>query len=43
MNDIAKTIEREVLSWSGVTAEPDNFGGIDRVNSRLDIRDYLAV
>ncbi len=35
MNHIAKMIEREVLSWSGVTAEPHRFGGIEfRVNDR---------
>jgi len=35
MNHIAKMIEREILSWSGVTAEPHRFGGIEfRVNDR---------
>lgn len=35
MNDIVKTIEREVLSWPGVTAGPHRFGGIEfRVNNR---------
>lgn len=35
MNDITKMIEREVLSWVGVTAEPHRFGGIEfRVNER---------
>lgn len=46
MNDITKMIEREVLSWSGVTVEPHRFGGIE---FRVDEReighlhgDYLA-
>ncbi len=35
MSDIAKVIEREILSWPGVTAEPHRFGGIEfRVNHR---------
>lgn len=35
MNDIAKTIEREVLSWPGATAGPHRFGGTEfRVNDR---------
>lgn len=29
MESIASTIEREVLSWPGVTAEPHRFGGVE--------------
>src|ERR1700704_3388156 len=33
MDSIATAIEREVLSWTGTTAEPHRFGGIEfRVN-----------
>ncbi len=33
MESIAETIEREVLSWSGVSAEQHRFGGVEfRVN-----------
>jgi len=35
MGQIAETIQRELLSWVGVTAEPHRFGGVEfRVHHR---------